>query len=1354
MNLNPLKKSVTAVIVWAAVSIPGNSATIRRIGLEEGLPNATIVDLAQDKKGFIWLASKQGLCRFDGNRFINYTTANSRISGNELNAILADPHSNELWVATERDGLNRFNPESHTFQSFRHDSKNPASVSSDEITALSASARGGIWVANYSSGVDYFDPRTNKFSHFNARTIQGMPQGHIWSLCEGKQGNLYVGHLRDGLTVISIKEKTARNFRHIPQDPSSIPDNEIICLFIDPRENIWVGTRNGLALYNPMTGNFRSFRHHESDHSSLLSNQIYDISYKAGNELWITCRMGGVSILNLDQDLHNSQQQIAFRNIPAGSKNSQLSSIHVCPVLIDCFGNAWIGFEGDGLNCLPHEPPLFTVWENTPAQDPAQRLRGDIPLSLCLQSGRDIWVGEDAAGVDFFSSGVNQPEKTKAINRILDHTIVQSIFKDSEGSLWFGTFRQGIVHYNPETKNLYTLNPDPSVPLHIRCMYEDRKGIVWIGTHHGIYLYHPDSRTFSKPPEINQAIRDNILRSITGDSSGAIYVATFGKGLTRFSLSGEMTGSQDVSKGFPSNAIHVLFCDSQGEIWAGTRKGLVHFKLEKGKINLNHYTVYNEHNGLANACIRSIEEDRYGNLWISTNTGISRFHRDQKTFYNYSWEDGLPRGEFQDGASVCDEAGILYFASRGGVVSFNPSDFYKEYAEPKAAITEVLLHGRQNELQEQSISIPGYQEEIKLSYDKNTLSIAFGVVDYAFANRVEFAYKLEGLDKEWYNCKEQSVTFRNLPPGKYNFHLKYRFKGKEWIELAHPLALRILPPWWLTGWAKCGYLLALLLVSWGLFRIYHRRQQLESSLLIETEKHQKDQEVHNERLVFFTNIAHELRTPLTLIIGPLEDLINDRSASSAWRSRISMVYRNATRLRELTNQILEFRKTETRNRKLCVQFGNPLPAAKEIILHFIESNRNPHLQITYGFPHKEPAIWYDKEVLSIILNNLLSNALKYTNRGEIALSAESREKDGIPYLVFQVKDTGEGIPETELPHIFDRYYQAQNSLQTSGTGIGLALVKNLIDLHHAQITVESEFSKGSQFAIWLPQDYDYPEVEHILPAAEKPPKDETTPGKNENIHVPTILLVEDHKEIREYIEETLRGKYRILTAGNGREGIEKAYSHTPDLIISDILMPLADGIELCKTLKNDIRTSHIPVILLTAKDSAEDKSRGYEAGADSYLTKPFSSTLLEARISNLFHARASLMESWKKYPFVPLLEKKGLSQIDREFLQNLTSLIENRISSNDIDISFIVEKLHISHSTLYRKTKALTGLTINAFILKIRMLKAAELLGTSQFTILEVMYHVGINTPSYFRRCFKEAFGCLPSEYKASADEQ
>lgn len=1338
-----------AVAGISATEIP---TAVRHISTEDGLPNATIVDMLQDRKGYLWFATKQGLVRFDGRRFISRHSGNSQLSGNELNTLLLDPQDPDLlWAGTEREGLNLYDIRHNTFRTFRHDPRDSTSLSSDEITQIAPALSGGIWIASYSGTIDYLPPEQSRFTHYHARNTRGMPQDPIWTLTQDKRGFLYVGHLHAGLTVISPDRRTAHNHRPRPGDASSLPDHEVLCLFIDPMENIWAGTRNGLALFNPLTGRFRTFRHTASDPHSLLSNQIYDIALKSDHELYIACRMGGVCTLDLRQELHNPATPVRFGRIPAGNKAHELPSIHVHSLLSDSYGNCWIGYESDGLSCIPHHSSPFRVWQYKESPTDDTRLHSRIPQSVGIEPGRGVWIGLDAAGVDFFAQGRSLPQRTEKINRILSQAIVQTIFRDSRGILYFGTFRHGILRYDPATEALHRLDPDPALPLHIRSMHEDRAGQIWIGTHHGIYLYRMADGSFHKPADINTAIRDNILCAIAGDRAGRIYVATYGRGITLFSPDGKVLQRQDKSTGFPSNAVHTLFCDIQGEVWAGTRKGLIQFHTRNGLPDLQNYTLYTEKDGLPEACIRAIQEDSQGNLWVATNNHLVRLHRKDHVFQSYARQDGLPGGEFQNNASARDENGRLYFVSRKGVVSFDPARFYQPLPLPRASITELIAYGHGDKPSEKSILLPEEAEEISFSSEENTLSIAFSIQDYALLSQAEYAYRLEGLEEEWYPTAERIVTFRSLPPGNYRFHLKYRLKGGEWHQLPQTVSFRILPPWWLAPWAKALYSLAILLLLADAFLRYHRRQKLETSLLIEQERHKRDEEIHNERLVFFTNITHELRTPLTLILDPLNTLLKKKEAySREQQSLLELIQRNAARLRTLTDQILEFRKTETQNRRLCLCKADSSAVVKEIFWQFEESAKPRALRFRYLQNTPDTTLWFDREILAIILSNFLSNALKHTAQGEIRLRVEEKAWEGENYLVFTVEDTGQGIPPEELPHIFDRYYMGSDT-QAGGTGIGLALVRNLADIHQARLTVESTPGCGSAFSLWLKKNGEYPGEIHLSPApkapdspdpSSEPPHPETTDTK------PILLLVEDHEEIRRYMAGILQADYRILTATQGEEGLQRAFETIPDLIVSDIMMPLMDGIELCRRIKSDLRTSHIPLILLTAKDTNEDRSEGYAMGADSYLTKPLDSELLRSRIANLLNSRRKLAETWAKTPAADRKEERKMSPIDRQFLQNLTATIETHIENGDLDIAFLAEKMHVSHSTLYRKVKALTEMNIQAFILHIRMQQAARLLSDEQLTVLEAMYRVGINTPAYFRKCFKEAFGCLPSEYR------
>lgn len=585
--------------------------------------------------------------------------------------------------------------------------------------------------------------------------------------------------------------------------------------------------------------------------------------------------------------------------------------------------------------------------------------------------------------------------------------------------------------------------------------------------------------------------------------------------------------------------------------------------------------------------------------------------------------------------------------------------------------------------------------------------------------------------------------------------MKARLRNQEWDDThIATITIHIYPPLWLTWYAKIFYILLILLCVFFWFRFYKRKLLLESSLELEKKKSQNEQELNNERLRFYTNITHELRTPLTLILGPLEDLVNDPHIPTFYSNKIKVIHSSAIRLLNLINQILEFRKTETQNRKLTVSKGNLGNLVTETGLRYKELNRNGKITFQINIDTRETKLYFDTDIISTILNNLLSNAIKYTPEGEIRLIMRSIVEEENKYTEIAVSDTGYGIDAESLPHIFDRYYQAKGKHQASGTGIGLALVKSLADLHEGTLQVESEIGKGTTFTLRLLAENTYPNALHKEEKMEKkliePEKSEEEDKEEADVR-PMLLIVEDNDDIREYIVSSFSNNYRIITATNGKEGLEQAQKHIPDIIISDIMMPVMDGIELCKRVKEDICTSHIPVILLTAKDSIQDKEEGYESGADSYLTKPFSAKLLNSRIHNLLESRRKLAllianrtkELKPEQPQEPI----KLSRLDEEFLARFTSIVEENVDIDKLDMSFMMDKMNMSHSTLYRKIKGLTGISGNEFIRKIRLKNSLRLLMEEGLNISEAAYASGFNDLGYFRACFKEEYGMAPSEY-------
>lgn len=742
-------------------------------------------------------------------------------------------------------------------------------------------------------------------------------------------------------------------------------------------------------------------------------------------------------------------------------------------------------------------------------------------------------------------------------------------------------------------------------------------------------------------------------------------------------------------------------------------------------------------------------EDGNGNVWFSSDKGISCYNERGKKLYDYGYSYGVPMGSFSDAAVCMTQDSTFYFASQNGVCYFHPLDLQKkEVCAPVQIIDFQIIMEDSGNTDAQDIMLDNIP--IQLSYKQNTFCILFSVSDYAQSTQVEYAYKMEGLGHEWIRFRENDpVVFRNIAPGKYEFRVKVRLLNQDWRDEEATLVIEVLPPFWSTWYAKLFYLLIFVLGLVLVFRLCRRRLILANSLEMERREMLNQQKLNNERLRFYTNITHELRTPLTLIIGPLGDLMDDTKLPLSYTRKINLIHRSALHLLELVNQILDFRKVESQNRKLIVAKGDLKSLLLEVGLRYKELNRNEKVQFEINIEETAQTILYfDSDIITTILNNLLSNAIKYTPEGKINLTLRTIGE----YTEIEVSDTGYGISSEALPHIFECYYQAEGKHQASGTGIGLALVKSLADLHEGVLKVSSEVDKGTSIVLAIQTNNTYPnalhkDVSEVEDIQDKYMTDETEKKKAD---CPLILVVEDNDDIREYISASLED-YRVILAKNGKEGWEKTQKEIPDVVISDVMMPVMDGFELCRLIKKDMRTSHIPVILLTAKDSIQDKEEGYGCGADSYLTKPFSAKLLEVRICNLLEARrnlASLINNQgKENVLVNEAEPLQLNKLDKKFLDELIKIIELNVNTEKLDMPFIAAQMHMSHSTLYRKIKGLLGISGTEFIRRIRLRYSLRLMLEEGYNISEAAYAAGFSDVGYFRNCFKGEYGMTPSDY-------
>lgn len=1318
--------------------------SVKQLGIEKGLSNNYVVSIAQDKQGFLWFATEEGLNKFDGTRFITYLKnedlTRQGITGNELNCLLDDPQDSILWIGTQRAGLNAYDYVNNTFLCYRHDGENPESLITDDVTKIVAATDGNLWITTYWRGVDYFDKKAGKFIHYNTQTVPGLASDNIWSVVDGGDGKLYMGHVHHGFSVLSLKDKKVKNFMHDPEDPVSLPGNGVTCIYKDLSGNIWLGTDRGLALFNPEAENFIHFHHSEDG----VPHTVFDIRQFDGNKLWIAMEFGGIAILDLTQRMFLSPDQVRFQYIKEGDDEYSLSNSTVRCLFQDSFKNVWAGMWGGGINFLSHESSYFNVYSYSPIQHSGSSLNNKTASSVCVARDGKLWIGTDGGGINVFDKGKRVAVYKEETGDLTDNSI-QAALCDSEGNLWFGSFMGGVDFYDVKKKSFHQIFPKDKTGEDVRALYEDAE-YVWIGTSNGIYKV----RLHDKGIADHYTVENNLVRCISKDNLNRLWIGTFGGGLGVFDEYFQCVKLFNVTSLFPSNTINTVYMDSQNRMWIGTGEGLVCFPSSQSW----DYKVYRSEEGLSNVHIRAITEDNHGNIWVSTNKGISYLLKDKEVFYNYDHWDNVPMGNFMSGSVAEAKDGTLYFGSINGLCRFNPDQVLEKRESPAAIITEMRIFGplRDTDSNEKVMALEG-QSEVRLSYMQNNFSVTFNIQNYALADQVEYAYMLKGLENSWYTVTDpNNVTFRNIPPGNYCFQVKTRIRNQEWADEIASLDIRIDPPVWLTWWAKLFYILSGVSVLYFILHAYKKKLDMESLYELEKKNHEQEQELNNERLRFYTNITHELRTPLTLILGPLEDMQKSNSLSGKDSQKISVIHQSAIRLLNLINQILEFRKTETQNKKLCVSRDNLAALVHEIGLKYKELNRKPEIDFCLEIEQEDMSLFFDKEVVTIILDNLISNAIKYTEKGTITLGLHQVVRNNIHHTEISVSDTGFGIAPDALPHIFDRYYQEGSEHQASGTGIGLALVKNLVVLHEGEIRVESSLNVGSTFYVSLLTDNTYP---HVLHADSTEKTSDEKGEKEENIEPVhngkrILLIVEDNRDICDYIVESFSDDFEVRTAANGEQGLEQALGCIPDIIVSDIMMPVMNGIVMCRKLKEDLRTSHIPIILLTAKDSLQDKEEGYQVGADSYLTKPFSATLLHSRIHNLLESRKLLAERFNTNSI--LIDKRAavtesMNKLDNEFLEKINKLIEDRLSSEKIDIGYLSDAMCMSNSTLYRKMKALTGLSTNEYIRKIKMQYAERLLLEGKYNISEVAFKVGINSTVYFRQCFKDEFGMAPSDY-------
>jgi len=1309
------------------------------LSLQEGLSSEQVIDVVHDKYGFIWIATELGLNRFASNSFKQFYKSEkadgSSVNSNEINTLLYD--NDQVFIGTRANGLNVYDLKTNRFSYYVHNDKNPQSLATNDITDIIKSQSGHLWLATYHQGVQRFNTSTKTFERFNRKNLPNLPENSTWTLIEDKDGTLYIGHVNKGISILNPKNRSVTVI-NVSNSKGLLPDNEVKSLFCDPFNNIWIGTRKGLAIFNPKT---KSLKKINLFSKSINGKEPFIYSIKAINgSIWLGTESSQLFMLNPEYLADGTISQI--KNISSANLNRGKTS-SVQSIDQDQFGNVWMGIYGGGIAFTSHIKPFFSIL-STQALFPGQGKPATV-ISILNDRDNSIWLGTVGDGVLHVQPN-GKVNKINTGNSAIGDDFLLSGLQDSDNNKWFGLQNGGVSFFNATTQAWKKVETGEKMSS-VRAIVEDKAGNIAFAAQEGVFI-RSKTGAFSKLTTHSPALGDYAPRTIAEDQNGNRWIGTYGQGIYIFNSTGKLIKKIIKGQGINSNTINHLFADRQHNIWIATNEGL---SLQPATKKAGQLETIVPPGGKAWLTINAIAEDKSGNIWCSTRQGLLRYLIKQKKFFRYDQAFGIPLGGFTINSVGTDAQGSLFFGMPSGAVYFNPLQVPLVLPKSPIRISSFVVFNA-GETNTQSEKHPGIAEKIELEHHENSFRVELAVMDYALNDMVEFSYQLHGLDDKWvFLGDKKNVDFRNIPHGNYELRIRTRQKNENWSDSVQQMRIEISPPFYLSTFAWFCYVLVFAGIIVTLIFFHIRKVYAEAELRVKKLQMVQHEKLNLERMNFYTNITHELRTPLTLILGPLEDLLQEEELTSKYKNGILMVQKNANRLFSLVNQLLEFRKVESQYKPLVLGEDYLGELVKQIVQKYAEANTNTDLQISCTIEQPDIKTTFDGEIVQLILDNLLSNSCKHTAEGKIEVHLTYEQDNLTTSALICVKDTGCGIEAEHLNKIFERYYQVSKTV-SHGTGIGLALVKELVAIHQGKISVKSQPGKGSEFCVRL--------LTNAVPAT---PQNNlhissSNPVETANDLRAVVLLIEDEKDLREYLATVLSVNYEVITAANGLEGFELAKNRIPDLVVSDVMMPDMDGFTMLKKLKELRETSHIPSIFLTAKDTNTDKEMGYVLGVDSYLTKPISPKLLNSRIENLLLKRKTLYTAMlnqlagdRDDTKVNLPENNPELWQENALVQEFVMLVEACIQDEVLDAATLADKMNMSQSTLYRKLKGLTGKNINQLVRKIRIQKAARLLRSGQYNITEVSLMVGINSAIYFRQCFKEEFGELPSEYQKKA---
>ncbi|UXX79143.1 response regulator [Reichenbachiella carrageenanivorans] len=1332
----------------------------------EGIPQSDIRNVFKDSKGFVWLATLDGLFRFDGYTCKNYRISQdpNSISSNMIGKIGED-HLGNIWVTTFGKGLCKLNPVTEEFTSYRIENSSPFKLRTNDISAFLLDGT-TLWVGNWKELIRVkLDSTMSEIvsqDHISLHKFNPLVSNlNVQTIFKDREGKIWLGL---NVNLIRINNPTS-DLNHLSYTKKS--GNVSVFQYCD----------SILVAAGEFVSEVQTDKPYEITLLPISYTSAYAMQYDNGI-MWLGNRTG-VYAFKKQED---SYQQISHFTPSTADGLSSFPVSHLCTDGT----SVWVGTIGGGVYLVSPNDQYFKYYKKT---NESRSLKDDHIKAIFEDSKQDLWVGTEQGGLNFLKgedkynyaegfgqiSMENYPREYNRVYAIAEQFTPRS--KIRERLIWLGTsFPTFLVALDPSTMELLPQSDHMKGFRFVFAIEVQNDSTLWAGTYGaGIWRLKTDedgaiiqSQQFQPESDDPHSISSTIIRSILYDRAGNLWIGT-DKGLNYVAqeeLNNDVPTFHVFREGKTEGSlineyILKLFQASNGKVWMGSMGGGligVDQMIGKDSILFNTITVKD---GLPNNSIKSIEEDQEGNLWLSSNQGLSRYNPVTQDIVNYDKSDGLQGSDFEELASSRRQNGELLFGGINGLNTFYPAQIRKDTIKPKLYFSELSILNevvqprvkyQNNVILKNSIE---HTDLIVLTHEQNSFSVAFAGLHFNSPQKVKYQYILEGFDKTWTraNVDHRIAKYTNVPAGTYT--LKVTASNSDNVETDEPirLAIRIKPHPLLSPLAFMIYAVLFVLMIYLLYRIYKNIAHRKKEVLISEIEKRNAEEATQSKLRFFTNISHEFRTPLTLISIPLEKLLKGgKLTEGSEKKNLNIIKHNSDLMLRLVNQILDFRKLEQDKMQLSLQSLDIVAFIKDILQTFEPLAEQK--QIDLDFQHNREAIYlsFDPDCVEKIVYNLLSNAIKFTPKdGKVSLEV-NQEKERI---LIQVSDTGIGIKDSDKPYLFQRYFHRvqQDKIMNSGTGIGLSLIKGLVELHKGDIEVQSQEGVGTRFNIHLPMTGDGKASNFVamerqedvasMPVIESEIKPVLDRGEE---HRYTLLIVEDNQELREIIVSIFNEKHEVLEAEDGKIGYDQCLKHNPDLVISDIMMPNVDGIQLLSMIKDDEKISHIPIMLLTAKSTIENQIEGFAAGADAYVSKPFNADVLYSNALAIIHNRERLRGTYvKEIEINPMLLSN--SPTDVSFIEKILTLIEENLSDADFNVDKMAEAYGLSRNHLNRKIKALTGETTINFLRDIRLKHAAELLTKGKYNVSEVTWKVGYTDLGAFRKRFKDRFGVSPSDY-------